>query len=511
MRTHPITVLRSRRSLLAVAVLVVVAAAVVLVVADPFGGGAHASGGVVDNAYPTGVASVSRQSLSSQTQVSATLGFADPSTINEPGGTAPSDVAAARQAVVADGDGVKAAQAALATDAGALSQQRASLAAATAKQAVDCAGANAAESASAPAGAGAATGGGGSSSGACAGDVQAVSAGDQGLSAASAKVTGDQSLLSSARQKLEADQSSLSAAESSSASYGQSSTFTTLPAVGQVVRRGQSLYAVESAPVILLYGAVAPWRAFTAGMSPGRDVAELNGNLRVLGYGKGLSGDTFRAATTAAIRAFQSAHGLSPSGELPLGSVVFEAGAVRVTAVTPTLGSTVQAGPVLTITSTVRRVTIELDAAQQADVKVGDPALITLPDNSTTPGRISYVGTVATVPSSSSSSGQGGGGGSGAPTIEVDVTPTDPGATGQLDQAPVNVSITTARVANALVVPVDALLALSSGGYALEEIRAGGVHQLVAVDVGLFDDAVGLVQVTGSGLAAGQRIVVPGE
>jgi peptidoglycan hydrolase-like protein with peptidoglycan-binding domain len=488
--------------------LVVVATAVLLVVADPFGGGAHASGGVVDNAYPTGVASVSRQSLSSQTQVSATLGFADPSTINEPGGTAPSDVAAARQAVVADGDGVKAAQAALATDDGALSQQRASLAAATAKQAVDCAGANAAESASAPAGA--ATGG-GSSSGACAGDVQAVSAGDQGLSAASAKVTGDQSLLSSARQKLEADQSSLSAAESSSASYGQSSTFTTLPAVGQVVRRGQSLYAVESAPVILLYGAVAPWRAFTAGMSPGRDVAELNGNLRVLGYGKGLSGDTFRAATTAAIRAFQSAHGLSPSGELPLGSVVFEAGAVRVTAVTPTLGSTVQAGPVLTITSTVRRVTIELDAAQQADVKVGDPALITLPDNSTTPGRISYVGTVATVPSSSSSSGQGGGGGSGAPTIEVDVTPTDPGATGQLDQAPVNVSITTARVANALVVPVDALLALSSGGYALEEIRAGGVHQLVAVDVGLFDDAVGLVQVTGSGLAAGQRIVVPGE
>ncbi|MDX6579606.1 MAG: hypothetical protein QOJ47_1155 [Gaiellales bacterium] len=509
MRTHPITVLRSRRSLLVGAWLVVVATAVVLVVADPFGGGAHASGGVVDNAYPTGVASVSRQSLSSQTHVSATLGFADPSTINEPGGTAPSDVAAARQAVVADGDGVKAAQAALATDAGALSQQRASLAAATAKQAVDCAGANAAESASAPAGA--ATGGSGSSSGACAGDVQAVSAGDQGLSAASAKVTGDQSLLSSARQKLAADQSSLSAAESSSASYGQSSTFTTLPAVGQVVRRGQSLYAVESAPVILLYGAVAPWRAVTAGMSPGRDVAELNGNLRVLGYGKGLSGDTFRAATTAAIRAFQSAHGLSPSGELPLGSVVFEAGAVRVTAVTPTLGSTVQAGPVLTITSTVRRVTIELDAAQQADVKVGDPALITLPDNSTTPGRISYVGTVATVPSSSSSSGQGGGGGSGAPTIEVEVTPTDPGATGQLDQAPVNVSITTARVANALVVPVDALLALSSGGYALEEIRAGGVHQLVAVDVGLFDDAVGLVQVTGSGLAAGQRIVVPGE
>jgi hypothetical protein len=179
-----------------------------------------------------------------------------------------------------------------------------------------------------------------------------------------------------------------------------------------------------------------------------------------------------------------------------------------VTSVTPTVGETVQPGAVLTITSTVRQVTIELDASQQADVKVGDPTQITLPDNRTTPGKISYVGTVATVPSSTSA---GGGGGSDAPTIEVDVAPTDPAATGQLDQAPVNVSITTAHVEDALVVPVAALLALSGGGYAVEAIRASGAHQLVAVDAGLFDDALGLVQVTGAGLAAGQRIVVPGE
>ena len=62
-----------------------------------------------------------------------------------------------------------------------------------------------------------------------------------------------------------------------------------------------------------------------------------------------------------------------------------------------------------------------------------------------------------------------------------------------------------------LVVPVDALLALASGGYAVEEIGAGGAHHLVAVTTGLFDDADGLVQVSGSGLAAGQRVVVPGQ
>ena len=50
-----------------------------------------------------------------------------------------------------------------------------------------------------------------------------------------------------------------------------------------------------------------------------------------------------------------------------------------------------------------------------------------------------------------------------------------------------------------------------SGGYAVEEVGAGGTHHLVAVTTGLFDDADGLVQVSGSGLAAGQRVVVPGQ
>jgi hypothetical protein len=173
--------------------------------------------------------------------------------------------------------------------------------------------------------------------------------------------------------------------------------------------------------------------------------------------------------------------------------------------VTPTVGAPVQAGAVLGVTSTRRVVTIALDASQQTSVKVGDPVTITLPDNSTTPGRVTFVGTVATTPSSN---GQGGGGSS-TPTIEVDVTPDHPAATGRLDQAPVDVSITTATVRNALVVPVTALVALAGGGYAVEVAEAGGVHRLVAVTVGLFDDADGLVQVRSSGLASGQRVVVP--
>ena len=89
------------------------------------------------------------------------------------------------------------------------------------------------------------------------------------------------------------------------------------------------------------------------------------------------------------------------------------------------------------------------------------------------------------------------------------VTPSDPAATGTWDQAPVQVGITTASVPNALVVPVSALLAQSGTGYAVEVVGAGASSHLVPVSLGLFDDAAGLVQVTASGLAAGQEVVVP--
>ena len=91
----------------------------------------------------------------------------------------------------------------------------------------------------------------------------------------------------------------------------------------------------------------------------------------------------------------------------------------------------------------------------------------------------------------------------------VDVTPSDPAATGTWDQAPVQVTIATASVPGALVVPVTALLARSDSSYAVEVVDPGGTHHLVSVSLGLFDDADGLVQVTGSELASGQEVVVP--
>jgi peptidoglycan hydrolase-like protein with peptidoglycan-binding domain len=484
--------------------------AILLIVGDPFSGPSKPSAS--GNASHTSFATVTEQSLSSQTQVNATLGYAGAVNIRIPTGTPPSAVRQAEQAVSSSERMLERARASLSADRPTMANMRASVLAAREKEAVDCAGDGAAQGApgsSSPSGEAASSGSpsGGGNASVCGSDVQALAGDEQSSSGAAMKVQGDRASLSSAQTALTAAEASAAAARSAAADYGQNSTFTMLPAVGRVIARGQGLFALSDHPTVLLYGSVLPSRAFEAGMSAGGDVAALNANLQALGYADGSSGEAFTPATEAAIRAFQSARGMPVTGELPLGSVVFQPGPVRVTSVTPEVGASVTAGPVLGVTSTRPQVKIALSAAEQSSVKVGDQVSITLPDQQTTPGAISSVGTVAKSPTSK----EGGGpenGEEGGPTIEVNVTPSEPRAIRHLDAAPVTVSITTASVRDALAVPVDALLALAGGGYALEVVD-GGVHHLEAVTLGLFDDAEGLVQVSGQSVSAGQRVVVP--
>ena len=408
------------------------------------------------------------------------------------------------------------AKATLAADRTQLETDQATLSAEQQKEAVDCRSAG---------GAGATTPTSGASSGgssACAADEAQVSTDQSTVSSDQTKVTSDEAGVVSAQQavakqkttnaaavrqandqiqaakiSVDQDKATLAKDEASAAVSAGGNLYTELPTSGQVIRRGQQLFGIGGNPVVLLYGDVTPARAFLPGMPPGRDVAALNANLDALGYARELKGGRFTPATEKAVKAFQKAHGMADTGQLPLGSVIFEPGAVRVTSVVPKLGSNVGAGqPVLDVTLLTRQVNISLDAAQQSEVKVGDKVSIVLPDNSTTPGVVSSVGKVA----STSSNGT---------TITVLVTPTNPAATGTLDSAPVNVWITEASAPNAYIVPVDALVALSSGGYALEVAGANGVHTLEAVSLGLFDDADGLVQVNGPQVRAGQKIVVP--
>jgi hypothetical protein len=312
-------------------------------------------------------------------------------------------------------------------------------------------------------------------------------------------------------------QGSSSSSSSADVPGGGGGTFTSLPAVGAVVQQGQVLYTVSGTPVVLLYGSIPAYRDMAEG-DTGPDVTELNADLVTLGYvpaaqlGAGSGWDYYSAETAYGVELLQGQLGQTETGALDLGAAVFLPSAIEVTgygASTVLGGPATQGSVVLTGSSTTPLVTIDLDASLQSEVHAGEPVGITLPDGSTTPGKVASVSTVATS-SSSGGSGSGGPGGSGSsPTVTVEVSLDDPAAAGGLNQAPVEVTITSGSVSNALVVPVDALLAQPSGSYAVEVVGAGGQHRLVTVMPGLFDDAAGLVQVTGN-LAPGQKVVVPG-
>jgi HlyD family secretion protein len=279
--------------------------------------------------------------------------------------------------------------------------------------------------------------------------------------------------------------------------------------VGQVVSQGQRLFSVNGSPVVLLYGSVPAWRSLSRGLS-GPDVAELNADLVALDDATNAQiatgSDEFTSATETAVDAFQAHLGVAQTGSVALGQVDFLPTAVRVTTVSATLGGSTSGGQqVLEASSTARLVTITLDASQLSEIKVGDAVTITLPDGQDTPGAITAVGTTATA---APSNGPPGSGPSGPPTVQVTVTPSDPAATGTVDQAPVTVGVTIAAVGPSLGVPVAALTT-SIGHPAVDVVESNGAHHLVPVSVGIVDDANGRVEVSGAGLAAGQRVVVP--
>jgi hypothetical protein len=298
-----------------------------------------------------------------------------------------------------------------------------------------------------------------------------------------------------------------------------SGTYTSLPAAGAVVRQGRALYAVSGDPVVLLYGTTPAYRDLDEG-DTGPDVTQLNTDLVTLGYrtaadlGAWSGWDYYSAETAYGVELLQAHLGVAQTGSLDLGAAVFLPSAIEVTGYgsNVVLGGPATTGSVvLTASSTTPVVTIDLDAAQQGEVHAGEPVSITLTDGSTTPGVVSSVSNVAassSPPASSSGSSSDQGSSGSAATIMVEVSLDNPAAAGSLNQAPVEVTITTGSVSSALVVPVDALLAQGNGGYAVEVIGTGGRHRLVAVTPGVFDDAAGLVQVTGN-LAPGQKVVVP--
>jgi len=333
-------------------------------------------------------------------------------------------------------------------------------------------------------------------------------------------------------------------------------TFTWLPSVGAVIGRGGTLWRLDNLPVVLMYGSVPAYRTLKYGVSDGPDVTELNQNLIDLGfdpYGAITDGESFSAATAVAVKRWQQAEGLSQSGEIALGRVVFAPGARRVTEVKVTLGqdppgttaptgkgkekpakekpakekpakekpakespakeepakgspsgeASAGAGEVaLTTTSTQQIVQLKVKPEQQQLARLGERVTVLLPGGGRAPGRVTDVGTVASESKGSESEEKGSPSGESESTIPVTIT-LDRDFT-HLDEAPVSVELVKSVRRNVLTVPATALIAVAGGGYAIEALERDR-RVTVPVTPGMF--AGGYVQVEGGGVREGMTVI----
>ena len=276
-------------------------------------------------------------------------------------------------------------------------------------------------------------------------------------------------------------------------------TYTKLPETGDQVGCGDVLYRVDEHPVLLLCGTVPAYRDLRRGAN-GKDVRQLNRNLRDLGYDAG--GRVFTAKTETALKQLQRRRGAGATGTLAVGDAVFLPRPLRIAKATGQLGGPARPGAtVARATTDTLAVHVDLDPSQQGDVKAGDLARITLPGNRSATGKVDQVGRVAEIPDRPDAGAQDA-------TIPASIGIDDPEAARGLDQAPVQVEVTTQGVQSALSVPVTALVGKAGGGFAVEVVRDGGRRELVAVELGLFDTAGGRVQVEGD-LAVGTAVAVP--
>jgi peptidoglycan hydrolase-like protein with peptidoglycan-binding domain len=275
-------------------------------------------------------------------------------------------------------------------------------------------------------------------------------------------------------------------------------TITRVPLAGDVITRGQSLYRVDNDPIVVMYGDVVAYRPLGTG-TRGPDVRQLEANLLALGYGGFTVDDLFTASTGTAVRRWQKDLGLTQTGTVEQGRVLFAAGPVRVDSVTASVNEATGDGhEVLKYTGTTRQVTVRLDVADQRLARKGADVQIRLPDGKQVPGRIDRVYTVIQPASTAD--------GPPETNVETLVALNDPDAAAGIEAAVVNVVFTAAERKDVLTVPVAALVALAEGGYGVEVIE-GGTTRYVRVETGLF--AGGRVEISGDGLTAGMTVGMP--
>jgi peptidoglycan hydrolase-like protein with peptidoglycan-binding domain len=295
-------------------------------------------------------------------------------------------------------------------------------------------------------------------------------------------------------------------------------TLTALPAVGTVVRRGDTLYRADQHPVVLFYGRVPMYRTLIRGMS-GLDVREVQENLVALGALLGVPDGHYGLATKLAVKAWQRQLGLKATGRVVLGSVVVAGGPRRVAPGGAALGAVLSDGtPVCALTSVSRRVRVPLTGANRSYAHAGAKVDVTLPSQSTVSGRVRTVaqavpdaqasgdGAAADGAKAAASGGSAGSGTDAGPAYVAAIALRPSHRVRALPEgSQVSIKLSRELRHDVLTVPVTALVARPGGGYGLRVVR-GAVTTETAVTVGVF--ANGLAEVRGP-IHDGDRVAIP--
>lgn len=256
---------------------------------------------------------------------------------------------------------------------------------------------------------------------------------------------------------------------------------------GDTVSSGDVLARIDDQAVVWLAGDLPAWRPLTVG-DEGDDVEQLETALTELGFDDGdvTVDDVYTDATATMVERWQESLGVDATGSVELGSVVFTGDRDRVASVEAAVADRVEAGPLLSLGSPARVVTVDVDPEQAVHLAVGDTLDTMLPDRSV------VASTVVSVTEASA-----------AWTVTA---ATDGDALPDRDVITVEASWDHIVAQDALTVPGAALLRLDDGSYVVDVVDGDGNIDRRRVTLG---ESVGVRTEIVSGLAPGDEVVVP--
>jgi peptidoglycan hydrolase-like protein with peptidoglycan-binding domain len=267
-------------------------------------------------------------------------------------------------------------------------------------------------------------------------------------------------------------------------------TVTSIARVGSPIALGDLIYKIDNQPVIALLGPLPAWRTLSVASTDGPDIVQLEYSLVALGYdpdGKVKVDNHFDTTTATMVKAWQTGLGETPTGSVPLGSVVFLPTPTTALDVSAKVGDKVVDGTkILTLATDAQQIVIDVPTADQSRI---------------VPGLVVAVGggqgTVELLRSITRSN---------AVVVQAVITPNTP-IQNASNGATVSVTVSLDALKGVLIVPAQALVSRLDGTYAVQVQAADGSTTWHTVELlGVSGSKVGI---RGDGVSAGTVVLVP--